>query len=302
MNELLRRMLEGRGIMIPASEHGSDEGMPGGDNDDNQSQDTGSDDDANGADNENKGSDDEKGSDEKGQDDKKLDPEVAKLIKDVMKWKDKARSTESEKSELSQQLSQFKTVLGEDVSLDDVKELIQGKKDSERKELEAKGEYERILEQMKDENKKVVEGLKTAHQETVDENKSLKAQIEELTVGRSFSDSEFIRKSSVLPPPIARKEFADHFDVVEGELVGYDKPRGAADRTPLVDANGDKKGFEQAIESLYAKHPNSKDITRSARKPGAGSKSQPDAKKATPPAKTSADKIAAGLEKLSNAS
>lgn len=294
MNLLLQRLLESRGYLDAADDAGSPDGMSGG------AQETEHNDDGDKSDDksvESEGaSDDDKG--EKSDDGKKIADETAKLLKDVMKWKEKARTTESEKSKLASTVSRLQEVLGEDYSLDDVQKIIEEKKDAERKDLEKKGEYDRILEQMKEENKKALDEALGKNAESADVIKSLQNQLEEMSVGRAFSDSNFIRENSVLPASIARKEFANYFDNVDGELVAYDKPRGAKDRTPLVDAQGNNKSFEAAIADLYAKHPDSKDLLKSKRKPGAASKTESSSKGAKPAPKTSRDKIAAGLEKL----
>lgn len=216
----------------------------------------------------------------------------ARLLKDVMKHKDRAKSLESE-------LSSIKSVLG-DLKPEDVAQLISAKREAERAELERRGEYDRILEQVKTEHQGQVSTL----QSQID---ALKAQLNEkegavleMTIGRNFVESAFIREKSLIPASIARKEFGDHVELVDGQVVVYDKPRGAAERTPLVDGNGQYLAFDDAISRLFAKHPESARLVRAQVKPGAGSKNEdlggkpPQENKAVG---TGVSRIAAGLAK-----
>lgn len=213
-----------------------------------------------GADNDGKLKDDKPADNDSGN--KPSDAE-AKLLKELMGLKDKHKTTDAE-------LKQVKAALG-DVSLDDLKTIIQERKDAERVALEKRGEYDRILEQVKQEHSNALSGL----QAEVD---ALKAQLGqkdeslvELTVGRAFSESAFIREESRIPASIARKEFGSHVEIVDGATVVYDKPRGAAERTPIVGGDGKPKSFEEAIKVLYANHPESADLIRAKVKPGSGS-------------------------------
>jgi hypothetical protein len=228
-----------------------------------------------------------------------VDNEKADLIKDLMKWKSKAKDLESQFTSVSDKAKQadaYKDALG-DMSLDDLKGLIAQRKDTERVALEKKGEYDRILQQVREENAKIAAQLQTQLEEVTTKLSEKDKQIVELTIGRAFRDSEFVRESSALPASIAQREFGDHFEFIDGRLVGYDKPRGASDRTPLVDDNGDYRSFDAAISALYLKHPDSKNIIRSKQKGGTGSTTV----SVTPAMQKQAtqlkgiDKIAAGL-------
>lgn len=285
MNLLLQRMLESHGFFEKADDDaGSINGMPGGQDkapaDEGKKTDEG----------------EAKAPEVKSTD---LEKEKAILLKDVMKWKEKAKNTEQEKEALNNQLSQFNKVLGDELSLEDIQKIISERKDAERQQLEKKGEYDRILQQIQDESKKKFDAVSNQVSEKDGLIKSLQQQLEEMSIGRSFSDSAFIRENSTLPPSIARKEFADYFDNVDGKIVAYDKPRGAKERTPLVDSEGKNKSFEDAIAHLYTSHPDSKDLLKSKRKPGSSSKSLENAESVAPKPKTREEKISAGLEKLS---
>lgn len=187
----------------------------------------------------------------------------AKLLKEVMERKTKQKDLET-------QLAALTGALG-DLKPDEVAKLVQERKEQERLNLEKRGEYDRILEQVKSEHGKEVGALQARIDELTRALGDKDSNLVELTVGRSFSESAFIREKSVLPPSIARREFGDYVDLVDGVAVVYDKPKGAAERTPIVGADGKPKSFEEGIQALYEKHPDSKSLLRAQGKPGAGS-------------------------------
>ena len=198
----------------------------------------------------------------KNKDGKPSDAE-AKLLKELMALKTKAAAAADE-------LKAYKDAAGESKP-EDLKSLIDAKKEADRLALEKRGEYDRILEQVKGEHTKEVTTL-------TDRIAALELQLSEkdtslveLTVGRAFSDSPFIREKSLLPASLARKEFGAHVDIVDGVAVVYDKARGASDRTPLVDGSGKPKSFEDGIQALYSTHPEATALIRAVGKPGANS-------------------------------
>lgn len=236
----------------------------------------------------------------------------AKLLKDVMKWKDKARSLEATQGEMQTQLSSLsdtqsqlsaiKEAIG-DVQLDDLKSLVDAKKQAETKAMEDKGQYEQIVEQMKAEHGAKTKLLSDSIDTTKEELSYAKKQIDALTVGRAFSDSTFVRNRSVLTPNISLKEFGGYFDFDGDNVVAYNKPRGAEDRAPLVDSEGNKQPFDAAIEKLYAAHPDSAALIKSTQKPGAGSKpteSTNGSGETTTKQLRGLDRISAGLQALNN--
>jgi len=199
----------------------------------------------------------------KDQDGNKPSDTEAKLLKELMALKAKQKEADAE-------LKAYKDAAGESKP-DELKALIDAKKEADRQALEKRGEYDRILEQVKTEHTKEIEALKAELEAT----KLLVSQkddnLVELTVGRAFSESAFIREKSVIPASIARKEFGSYVDIVDGAAVVYDKPRGAAERTPIVGADGKPKSFEDGIAALYAAHPEGAGLIKAQGKPGAGS-------------------------------
>lgn len=216
----------------------------------------------------------------------------AKLLKELMALKDKAKAADAE-------LKAFKDAAGE-LKSEDLKALIDAKKDADRQALEKRGEYDRILEQVKTEHAKEIDKLKAdlaAAQLVVTQRDE---SLVELTVGRSFSESAFIREKSVLPASIARNQFGAYVDLVDGAAVVYDKPRGAAERTPFVGADGKAKSFDEGLAALYAAHPDHESLIKAQGKPGAGSHNADHGKKPKDESTTvlsGVSRIAHGLSK-----
>lgn len=217
----------------------------------------------------------------------------AKLLKEVMALKDKAKAAADE-------LKAFKDAAGE-AKPDELKALLDAKKEADRLALEKRGEYDRILEQVKTEHTTVVGGLEAKILELQTALEAKDNTLLDLTVGRAFTESPFIRDKSLVPASLARKEFGAHVDIVDGVAVVYDKPRGAAERTPLVDGSGKPKSFEEGIQALYTTHPDSAALIRAQGKPGAGSSTvdlggkKPDDQSKT--IQPGASRIALGLSK-----
>lgn len=192
----------------------------------------------------------------------------AKLLKEVMDKKTALRKTQQELDDVKNKLKDF-----EGLDAADIRKLVEERKALENKKLEEKGEWDRLKAQMADENKKavdaVVEKLTAAEQLA----QSLSGQIAELTVGNAFIGSGYIKEELVLPPSKARALYGSHFEFKDGAVVAYDKPAGSAQRTLLVDAQGEALSFEAALKKLVDADPDRDQITKSKVKSGAGSKS-----------------------------
>lgn len=220
----------------------------------------------------------------------------AKLLKEVMEKKEALKKANTEKAELAEKLARF-----DGVDLEAVKQLLAEKQERENAELERKGEWDRLKAQMAEQHKKELErltGEATGKVSELSEKLSKRErEIQELTIGRSFSESSFIRDSLTLTPSKARVVYGAHFDLVDGKIVGYDKPAGSAERTALVDGNGDPLAFEKAIEKLVELDPDRDQMLKSKIRAGAGSDNDSDAKKREKDKHlTGRDRILAGLK------
>jgi hypothetical protein len=121
------------------------------------------------------------------------------------------------------------------------------------------------------------------------------ALITDLTIGRSFGDSPFVRDTLTLTPSKARVVYGSHFELKDGSIVAYDKPAGAAQRTVLVDSQGNNLPFDQAIEKIVKADPDHEHMVRSKVRTGSGSKSDLEARAAAAKVGNGRDRISAAI-------
>ncbi|MGE2955038.1 DUF6651 domain-containing protein [Klebsiella pneumoniae] len=218
----------------------------------------------------------------------------ADLLKESMKRKGNEQT-------LKEKLAQFG-----DVDPERVKALIQAEAESEKQrkaseeaELLRRGEFDAVKKQMVEAHDAEVADLRAQLELAQNEANSLKRGLIEKTVGTSFGESNFLREKVLMTPAKARVIYGSHFEVNEdGQVVGYDKPAGAKDRTILVDGSGNPLSFELAIERVLRADPEADALLRSEAKPGVGSQTKATTKVTTEAPKSALDKLAMGLGKL----
>lgn len=218
----------------------------------------------------------------------------ADLLKESMKRKGNEQT-------LKEKLAQFG-----DVDPERVKTLLQAEAESEKQrkaseeaELLRRGEFDAVKKQMVEAHDAEVADLRAQLEQAQNEANSLKRGLIEKTVGTSFGESNFLREKVLMTPAKARVIYGSHFEVNEdGQVVGYDKPAGAKDRTILVDGSGNPLSFELAIERVLRADPEADALLRSEAKPGVGSQTKATTKVTTEAPKSALDKLAMGLGKL----
>lgn len=281
MNEMLKRLLARGGYMDKAGDGTGDAGDGGG----SGGAGDGDADDKGGA-----GDGGDKGG--AGEGGKKTGPtdEEARLLKENMKKKEELKKAQEDLANLRKQF--------EGIDPEAVRKLLDDQKVAETKSLEAKGDYERLKTRMAEEHAKEVKTLKDQITALQGDLGKASGTINELTVGTQFSQSKFIGDELTLTPAKARLIYGDYFDVQEGKVVGYDKPRGSANRTALVDQYGSPVAFDEAMRKIVDTDPEKDHLIKSKTKPGAGSDSRkPSGDAGKEPAQTdSVSKIAAGLK------
>lgn len=224
---------------------------------------------------------------------KKPSDEEAKLLKEVMQKKEALKATEATLAAAQARLAEF-----DGVDPAAIRKLLKDQKDAEDAQLAAKGEFETLRTRMADEHTRVTATLNEQIAALTAQLASKDKVVDELSIGTQFSQSKFITEESTMAPAKARKLFGDHFDVVEGKVVAYDKPRGETDRVALVDQLGNNIAFEDAMRKIVETDPDKDSLLRSKVKSGAGSESKSVAKVPAPKdAPTdSLSKIGAGLK------
>ncbi|EPX1232629.1 DUF6651 domain-containing protein, partial [Acinetobacter baumannii] len=171
----------------------------------------------------------------------------AELLKEVMKKKAEAQKVKQELEELKARYI--------DIDPEIARKAINEQKEKETKELEAKGDFERLKARMAEEHAKEVNALKAKIAELEGANASKSQMINDLTVGAQFNQSQYIKQDLIYTPTKLRALYGNHFEIEDGKVVGYDKPRGAAERTKIVDSHGNPVNFDKALEKIVSMDP-----------------------------------------------
>lgn len=217
--------------------------------------------------------------------------EEARLLKENMKKKEELKKTQDELAALRKQF--------EGIDPEAVRKLLADQKTAEEQALEKKGDYERLKTRMAEEHGKEVKTLKEQIEQLSGELNGYRSQINELTVGTQFSQSKFIAEELTLTPAKTRVIYGDHFEIEDGKVVAYDKPRGDKNRTPIVDQYGNTLAFDEALRKIIEGDPEKDHLLKSKVKPGAASDSKkPDGKPTKAQNTDAISKIGAGLKGL----
>lgn len=226
-------------------------------------------------------------------DDKKPSDAEAKLLKESMDRKQKLDAAEKEKAALAARLAAFG-----DVDPEAVKAMLQERADAEKAKAEAAGDFERVKKMMAEEAEKRIKTIEAERDAAREERSKLLGDINELTIGQAFLASKFIQDELVLTPTKTRTVYGAHFERSEdGRIVGFDKPKGAAERTKLVDATGEPLNFEAALARLVETDPERDQVKKAKMATGTGGKPpvKGEVKKTDTSEKTGAARITAVL-------
>jgi hypothetical protein len=98
--------------------------------------------------------------------------------------------------------------------------------------------------------------------------------INKLTIGQKFASSTYANESLVVPT-VAETLFGQHFAFENGEVVAYDKPAGATERTLIVGSDGKPLAFEDALKKIVEARPDRDKLVRDKLKTGAGTRPAP---------------------------
>lgn len=225
----------------------------------------------------------------------------AKLLKDLMAQKTRAKTLETELADAKKRLADF-----DGVDPSKARKLLADEEEAARKAAEARGEYDRLVAQMGERHQSEQAALNGRLSEAQTQVANLQKDIAELTVGSAFASSAFVSGDLTLTANKARVIYGSHFEYKDGKVVGYDKPAGASDRTLLVSSTGESLSFDEALRALVEKDPDRDRLLRAKARAGAGSSTvTKGAKTATEIAAANAEskltgaaKISAGLKKL----
>lgn len=218
----------------------------------------------------------------------------AKLLKEVMQKKEALRIAQEEAAAAKTRLAEF-----DGIDVAEVKKLLAEKRTAEEAALAAKGDFDTLKARMAEEHARATGTLQEQITALQAQLSSKDGVINELSIGTQFSQSEFISKETTLPPTKARALYGNHFDVVEGKVVAFDKPRGETGRAPIVDQYGNGLSFDAAMTKIIEADPDKDSLLRSKVKPGAGSGSKTTTNPPAPKGnQDSVTRIGAGLGAL----
>jgi hypothetical protein len=200
--------------------------------------------------------------------------EKADLLREVMDKKTKLKAAQDDAAAAKKALEAY-----EGIDPAKVRELMRKELDAERAAAEAKGDFDRVKAMMAEEHQKELAKIKDELEAERTNRKGDQSLIDELTIGNSFGNSDFIRDNLTISPAKARRLYGDHFERQGGVVVAYDKPAGEANRTLLVNAKGDPLSFDEALGRVVDADPDKKGVLKSKAKPGAGSSTDIDKSK-----------------------
>lgn len=239
-------------------------------------------------------SDDDDDDDDAGKAKSKVSDETAKLLKEVMKLKEKAKAEEDARKKLEDQYK--------GIDLDAARAALKAAEEAEHKELEKKGEYDRLLAKQREKSEALLEAANARIKEMESKLSEAAKAVDELSLGNAFANSKFIQEKLALTPNKTKALYSSHFEIEDGKLIAYDKPKGSPNRTALIDARGDNLTFEEAISEIINSDPDKEYLLKADVRKGAGSKASDAITDALKEKKyqDSIDKIAAGLNNAKN--
>ena len=176
--------------------------------------------------------------------------------------------------------------------------MLKAEEDKQKKELEAKGEWEKLKKQMSEDHVKAMSDIQKQLEAEKAKNVESEKRIIELTIGAKFANSQYINDQLTLTPNKARVIYNDYFDLVDGQVVGYNKPRGQKDRAPFVDQYGNNLPFDSAMEKIITSDPDADFLLKSKIKSGAGSSSKAKSVQENTKGLSAIEQIAKGLATL----
>lgn len=186
----------------------------------------------------------------------------AKLLKELMKQKAAAKEAAKKAEDLEAKYGS--------IDLDALLEAAKKAEEAETKELERKGDYDRLIAKQKEAHAKEMEDLKNSLKEAKELAKQAKIANEAAAAANAFANSRYVLDNLTLTPNKTKALYGDYFENEDGILVGYDKPKGSAGRTKLVDGAGDPVDFDEAMKQIIEADPDKETLIKANLGSGSG--------------------------------
>jgi len=191
----------------------------------------------------------------------------AKLLKEVMASKKKLEDAATEKADLAAKLALFDGI--DPVA---IKALLATQVAAEKAALEKAGDFDRLKAMMATEHAAELAKVTKAAADAAAANNASVSKINDLTIGQAFSTSKFVTDDLVVPAAKARALYGSNFEIEGEAIIAYDKPKGEAARTKLVDGSGNPLSFEESIKRIVEGDPDKDRMLKSKLGDGAGSR------------------------------
>lgn len=191
--------------------------------------------------------------------------EEAKLLKEVMSGKAKLEAAEKAAADAAAALKAY-----EGIDPEEHKTLKAAKADADKAAAEKAQDWTKLKDMMASEHATQITA-KDKEIETVRAEAASRArEVEDLKVDRAFTTSPYVTNDLTLPPLKARQIYGDRIGVVDGAVVGYDKPAGSEGRTVLVGSDGKPLAFDEVVKRMVEADTDADQVKKSKLAPGAG--------------------------------
>ena len=199
-----------------------------------------------------------------------IDDEKAALVKEVMQKKERA-----EKAEAARLATLEKIAKAFGVKPEEVESHIAKLEADEEKKLAAAGDFEKLKERLIEQHQAALKATKDELNgklgDTTKKLSEAQKQIRTLMVTNQFANSKFLQENILLTPAKAERLFGDHFKVEEGEGGILVTNAYTSDGKPLLDKDGKKLPFDEALKEIVDADPDRDTLYRAKGKGGAGS-------------------------------
>lgn len=217
------------------------------------------------------------GAADKGGDKKPIDPQVAKLLKDMMRHKDRAKEAATRADTAEKERTALLASLQEAFGLEKPEEItgmLTKLKADEEGRLKAAGEFDklksRLVSEHEKERKKLEDTLKAEVTTLKSQLDAASSEVRRLLVSNSFGSSPFVTDEMTLTPAQAERLFGANFKV-EAAADGRMTVKAYLDDKPLVNKSGETLSFDEALREIVNADPGKDRLIRTKAKPGAGS-------------------------------
>lgn len=189
----------------------------------------------------------------------------AKLLREVMEKKAKLETAEAAAAAATEALKAF-----DGVDVEEYRKLKAAQAEADKQAAEKAQDWTKLKDMMAAEHATQV----AAKDKDIAEARAAAAtaakEVEDLRVDRAFTTSEYVTNDLTLPPLKARQIYGDRIGVVDGVVVGYDKPAGTDGRQVLVGADGKPLAFDEVVKRMVEADADAEKLKKSKMVPGAG--------------------------------